>query len=204
MNITGQADLKNCVKAFVHYGLKFDDTALLAVLLDDAPALSQIIYSDKSIVDKSYSLRCAFTPLYKVSLLHICAEYNHVSCAELLVANGADVNHRAGVDEHGFGGHTPVFHAVNQLHNNSEDILRFLLGLNTSLSLSVSGLIRGRGYDWETFMPSVNPVSYAMMGFLPQMHRKEKMISQTVSLLLKHAYDLDYVSANVPNKYLNG
>ncbi|MEJ0055913.1 MAG: hypothetical protein WDN75_09835 [Bacteroidota bacterium] len=30
---------KDCVKAFVDYGLKYDDDVLLAVLLDDAAAL---------------------------------------------------------------------------------------------------------------------------------------------------------------------
>lgn len=31
---------------------------------------------------------------------------------------------------------------------------------------SVEGIIWGEGYDWETFIPSVNPISYAMMGLL--------------------------------------
>ncbi len=193
---------KDCVRAFVDYGLKFDDKALLFVLLDDAAALTQTISSEKSLIDKTYSLRCAFTPLFQVSLLHICAEFNHVSCAKVLIANGDDINARAGVDEFGFGGQTPIFHTVNQLHNHSSDMLRLLL--TADLTITVPGLIWGNGYDWETLIPAVNPMSYAMMGLLPQMHRKEKDIADAVALLMRHAYHIDYAPPNVPNKYLHG
>lgn len=195
---------KECVNAFVEYGLKFSDKALLAVLLDDAYTLSQLVSRDNGIVTRRYSLRCAFTPLHDVSLLHVCAEFNHASCAEVLVANGADINFLGGSDEFGFGGHTPVFHTVNQIHDNSAEMLRFLLAHKADLHVTVKGLIWGKGYDWETLIPSVNPVSYAMMGLLPQMHRSEKVISKTVSLLLREAYGIDYTPLNVPNKYLHG
>jgi hypothetical protein len=69
--------------------------------------------------------------------------------------------------------------------------------------VTVKGLIWGKGYDWETFIPAVNPISYAMMGLLPQMHRKDIVVAETVSLLIKHAYDIDYLPPNVPNKYLH-
>ena len=145
---------------------------------------------------------CAFTPLYEATLLHICAEFNHVSCAEVLVKYGADINARAGFDENGFGGQTPIFHTVNQILNNSKDMLNFLLTKSADLRYTIPGLIWGKGYKWETLIPSVNPISYAMMGLLPQMHRNEITISRVISLLLKAAYGIDYTSSNVPNKYL--
>ena len=77
--------------------------------------------------NSKYSLRCAFTPLYEASLLHICAEFNQVSCAEVLLKFGADVNAKAGIDEFGFGGQTPIFHTVNQILNQSREMLEFLL-----------------------------------------------------------------------------
>ena len=193
---------KDCVRAFVDHGLIFDDKVLLSVLLDDAAALEASIKNKPGIIDKRYSLRCAFTPLYKVTLLHICAEFNHVSCAEVLVRHGADVNARAGVDESGFGGQTPIFHTVNQIRNRSNDMLQFLLDKSPDLHYTVPGLIWGKTYEWETLIPSVNPISYAMMGLLPQMHRKETEISEIVSILIKKAYGIDYKSPNVPNKYL--
>lgn len=193
---------KDCVKTFVDYGLVFEDEVLLAVLLDDAQSLEKGLKSSPGIAGKRYTLRCAFTPLHEVSLLHICAEFNHVSCAEVLARYGADINAKAGVDENGFGGQTPIFHTVNQNSNNSIDMLHFLLNHSSDLRHSVVGLIWGKGYEWETFIPAVNPISYAMMGLLPQMHRKETDISQIVSLLLKAAYGIHYQPSNVPNKYL--
>ncbi len=41
-----------------------------------------------------------------------------------------------------------------------------------------------------------------MMGLLPQMHRKDTTVAETVSLLIRHAYDIDYIPSNVPNAYL--
>ena len=81
-------------------------------------------------------------------------------------------------------------------------MLEFLLSKSVDLQVMVKGLIWGKGYEWETFIPAVNPISYAMMGLLPQMHRKEVAISKTVSRLMKAAYGINYVPSNVPNKYL--
>lgn len=193
---------KECVQVFVDYGLEFKDKTLLAVLLDDAESLGENLRKDPGAVSRKYSLRCAYTPLHESTLLHICSEFNHVSCARILVDRGADINARAGIDEYGFGGQTPVFHTVNQNANNSIAMLDFLLSKSVDLKLTVTGLIWGRGYEWETLIPAVNPVSYAMMGLLPQMHRNEKIISGVVTTLLRHASGIEYVPQNVPCAYL--
>ena len=194
---------KDCIRAFVDHGLKFEDKILLSVLLDDAASLDSYLSANRNAIGNEYNLRCAYTPLHKVSLLHICAEFNHVSCAEVLVKYGAGINARAGVDEYGFGGQTPIFHTVNQNSDQSAGMLNFLLERSADLEITVKGLIWGNGYQWETLVPAVNPISYAMMGLLPQMHRNEKTISQTVSLLLKVAYGIDYSEKNLPNAYLS-
>lgn len=193
---------KDCVKAFVDFGLDFNDKILLPVLLDDAPMLASHLNMDKGATDRKYTLQCAYTPLHKVSLLHICAEFNHVSCAEVLVRHGANVNAIAGLDEDGFGGQTPIFHTVNQNSNQSADMLSYLLSQSVDLKLTVPGLIWGKGYEWETLIPAVNPISYAMMGLLPQMHRNEMTISRIISQLLQHAYGINYTPQNVPCAYL--
>jgi hypothetical protein len=193
---------KECVKAFVDAGLEFEDKILLSVLLNDTAGLNQLLDKNPDAVSKKYSLRCAYTPLYQVTLLHICAEFNHVACAEVLVSYGADINITAGIDEYGFGGQTPIFHTVNQNSNQSINMLHFLLSKDVAIRITVPGLIWGKGYEWETLIPAVNPINYAMMGLLPQMHRDEKTIADTVSLLLKHEFGIDYQSPNVPNKYL--
>jgi hypothetical protein len=192
---------KECVKAFVNHGLIFDDKILLAVLSDDAQSLENYLVNDPGAVEKKYNLRCAYTPLYEASLLHICAEFNHVACARILVKFGADINIKAGVDEYGFGGQTPVFHTVNQNNNQSIDMLHYLLSQKADLNITVKGITWGKGYEWETFIPSVNPLSYAMMGLLPQMHRNEMTISTIVSMLLTYAYGIDYTPENIPCAY---
>jgi hypothetical protein len=194
---------KECVKAFVNAGLEFEDKALLSVFIDDADKLDALISEDKGMVTKTYSLfNNTYTPLTGGTLLHFCAEYNSIACAKVLVKHGAGINAKAAADEYGFGGHTPIFHTVNQNSNASADMLHFLLENKADLSITVKGLIWGKGYEWETFIPAVNPVSYAMMGLLPQMHRKEATVSEVVSLLLKYAYGIDYNLPNIPNAYV--
>lgn len=81
--------------------------------------------------------------------------------------------------------------------------MNYLIAESADLTLTVKGLVWGKGYEWETFIPSVNPISYAMMGLLPQFQRKEKMIYEVVAILLKAAYGIDYTPSNIPNRYLN-
>ncbi|HTD99928.1 MAG TPA: ankyrin repeat domain-containing protein [Mucilaginibacter sp.] len=196
---------KDCIRVFIDHGLRFEDKALLAVLAHDEDQLEKAIVEDPTKVSKTYALHNnTYTPLTGGTLLHYCAEYNSVACAEVLVKHGADVNARAALDEYSFGGHTPIFHTVNQNGNSSADMLHFLLEQPADLYVTVTGLIWGKGYEWETFIPAVNPISYAMMGSLPQVHRKEKVVAEVVSLLIKHAYGIDYTPTNVPNKYLKG
>jgi len=202
MYLRGQG-FKNCIKVFVDYGLKFDDNVLLAVLLDDTTSLEKLLNNNNELLSKKYSLDCAFTPLYEASLLHICAEYNHLASARVLIKHGADCNAKAGLDANGFGGQTPIFHTVNQHNNACLDMMKFLISQSADLTLTLQGLIWGKGYEWETFIPSVNPISYAMMGLLRQFQRTEQQIYEVVSLLTKARYGKDYLPANVPNKYLN-
>jgi hypothetical protein len=194
---------KECVWAFVEAGLIFENKALLAVLMDDSEKLKKIISTTAAITFATYTLfKNTYTPLTGGTLLHYCAEYNAVNCGKLLIRQGDDVNAKAGLDEYGFGGHTPIFHTVNQNSNNSMGMLNLLLENSADLAITVKGIVWGKGYEWETWIPSVNPISYAMMGLLPQMHRKETTIASVVSLLTKKAYGIDYKPANVPCAYL--
>lgn len=194
---------KDCIKVFVDNGVYFEDKVLLAVLMDDAMTLDQLLSSNTGALHRRYTFNCTFTPLFEASLLHICAEYNHLQCAAMLVKHGMDVNVKAGFDANGFGGQTPIFHTVNQDANKSIDVLKFLLSQHADLSITVKGLIWGKGYEWETFIPDVNPVSYAMMGLLRQFQRTEAAIYNIVSLLMKAKYGIEYSPVNIPNKYLS-
>ncbi|SDC44880.1 Ankyrin repeat-containing protein [Pedobacter soli] len=194
---------KDCVKAFVDQGLNFDDEALLAVLLDEQARLADCLMDNPAIINRKYTLRCAFTPLFEVTLLHICAEFNQVACAKLLIESGADINAKAGVDDFGFGGQTPIFHTVNQHRAYGLEVAHLLLERSCNLSLTIKGLIWGKGYEWETFIPAVNPLSYAMMGLLPQFQRTEQDTYKIISLLFHARYGISYEPKNIPNRYLS-
>lgn len=193
---------KDCINIFIKFGLEFENKALLAVLADDPIELEKLLVDNPKIVEEKITLNCAFTPLTDVSLLHVCAEFNHIKCAKILVNYGLSVNCKAGTDEKGLGGQTPIFHTVNQNKNNSEEMMDYLLAENADLSYTVKGLIWGRKFLWETFIPSVNPISYSIVGLLPQMHRDEKTIYHTISKLMRYKYGIDYTPNNIPNEYL--
>ncbi len=193
---------KICMQTLVEKGLQFEDKILLAVLTDDAVSLDQQLSAKQEAIHNKYTLQCTFTPLIDASLLHLCAEYNHTACAYILLKHGVDINTKAGLDEHGFGGQSPIFHTVNQHNNNSKEMLELLFSHGADLTLTVKGLIWGKGYDWETFISSVNPISYAIMGLLLQFQRKEEQIYEVVSMLQKVRYGSEYRAGNVPNRYL--
>lgn len=195
---------KDCVGVFLENGYGLNDPILEAVLLNDADLLKKTSQANPEGIYQKYTLPCAYTPFFEVSLLHVCAEFNHLACAEILVDSGLDINSRAGVDEFGFGAQTPIFHTVNQNTNQSKEMLDFFLEKGADLDHTVRGLIWGKDCPWETLIPAVNPISYAMMGLLPQMHRKEAVIAEVVTKLLKHRFGIDYQSPNIPNKYLKG
>lgn len=195
-------NFKDCVKVFVDFGLKLESQSLLAVLLDDSKALEKIIGDHPGVVAERHTLKSAFTPLEDVTLLHICAEFNHLSCANLLLNNHADVDAKAGFDEFGFGGQTPIFHTVNQHNNFCFETMKLLMAHSADLKISLKGLIWGKGYEWETFIPAVNPISYTLMGLLPQFQRRETDVYENIRLLMNEAYQVNYKASNVPNKYL--
>lgn len=191
-----------CVKAFVEAGLKLEDPVLPVLLLDSAKGLRAVLEKEPNLLHKKYTLRCAYTQMIEVSLLHLCAEFNLIQCARLLLDLGLEVDTPAGLDEYGFGGQTALFHTVNQNGNHSKAVFNLLLDSGANPLYPVKGLIWGKGYEWETFIPAVNPISYATMGLLPQMHRDEKTIAQVVQVLVKKAYGIDYRANNVPNRYV--
>lgn len=144
----------------------------------------------------------AFTPLAGASLLHLAAEYGHVNVARVLVELGADVDARAAVDDFGLNGHTPLFHAVNSHGNRSESVLRLLLEAGARVDVRLPGITWGKGFAWETTCFDVTPVSYAQLGLLPQMHRRDRDVYASVKLLLEAAGRGVPPLPNVPNRYL--
>jgi ankyrin repeat protein len=194
--------LAECLRLLFERGAVLDDPAVAPVLLNDADAVRGAVRASQSIVEHRTTLTSSFTPLVGVSLLHVAAEYGNLDAARALVEAGADVNAAAAVDEYGLNGHTPLFHTVNSLGNRSEPIMRLLLAAGAKPDVRVAGITWGKGYPWETTFFDVTPISYAQMGLLPQVHRRERDIYANIRLLLEAAGRQVPPLDNVPNRYL--
>lgn len=194
--------LGDCLCLLFERGAKLPDPLLTPVLLNDAPALTAAIKVQPAILRHQTSLVSAFTSLKGVSLLHVAAEYGNLDVARVLVEAGADVNAKADVDENGLNGHTPLFHTVNSIHNRSEPIMRLLLSAGAKTDLRLAGLTWGKGYEWETTFLDVTPISYAQMGLMPQVHRRESDIYSNIRCLLEASGRKVPTFRNVPNRYL--
>jgi ankyrin repeat protein len=179
-------------------GAVFPDPAVGPVLLNDAEA----IRATPLLLEHRTTLTSAFTSLVGVSLLHVAAEYGYLEAARALVEAGADVNATAAINEHGLNGHTPLFHTVNSNGNRSEPIMRLLLAAGAKVDVRLAGITWGKGYEWETTFFDVTPISYAQMGLLPQVHRRERDIYANIRLLLAATARSVPPLDNVPNRYL--
>lgn len=191
-----------CLRLLLERGAVLDDPALTPVLLDDAEALAATLRDDPSLLDHRTTMASAFTPLDGATLLHVAAEFGNVNAARALLEAGVDVEARAAVDEHGLNGHTPLFHTVNTNANRGLPLMRMLLEAGARPDTHLAGLVWGRGFEWETTCFDVTPISYAQLGLLPQMHRREEDVYETIEVLLLAAGRPVPPRRNVPNRYL--
>jgi ankyrin repeat protein len=134
--------------------------------------------------------------------LHVAAEYGNANAVRVLIEKGADIDARAAVDAHGLNGHTPLFHTVNSAWNRSAPILDLLLAAGAKPDVRLQGITWGRGFEWETTLFDVTPISYAQFGLLPQVHRHEQDIYANIRRLLAAAGRSIPPLDNVPNRYL--
>ena len=88
--------------------------------------LEKHLRNDPGLIHQKFSLKEIFckpffddhtdglhlTPLEGTTLLHLAMEYDEQNIMHWLVEIGADVNVMSTIDEDGFGGHTPLFHAT--------------------------------------------------------------------------------------------
>jgi hypothetical protein len=192
----------DCLRLLLDHGAVPSDPLIIPVLLDDAEAVRAAVRADPSRLSHRTTLVSSFTPLVGASLLHIASEFGNLNAARALLELGADVNASAALDECGLNGHTPLFHTVNSNANRSEPILRLLLGAGANPSVRLAGITWGKGFEWETTLFDVTPVSYAQFGLLPQVHRRESDIYANIRLLLESARRPVPPLANVPNRYL--
>jgi ankyrin repeat protein len=187
-----------CLRVMLEAGATIDDPLLQAVLLDDPAALRSLP------LDGKLDLVGAYTCCTGVSALHVCAEFNSVRCAAVLIERGADVNARAGVDADGLGGQTPLFHAVNSNQNHCRPVMELLVDAGADLDVRLKGLVWGAGFEWETVVFDVTPISYAQCGLYRQFHRREQDIYGNIAYMYRKRYPVETMPVrNVPNRYLS-
>ncbi|MGI9070619.1 MAG: ankyrin repeat domain-containing protein [Bryobacteraceae bacterium] len=191
-----------CVRVMLKSGSVTDDPLLDAVLLDEDASLHRILKSSREDLKRKLYLDCAYTSLKGVSALHVCAEYNSVRCARTLLETGVDVNIRADVDGEGIGGQTPLFHAVNSNHNHCRPMMELMVKAGADLDVRLKGLVWGAGFEWETVVFDVTPLSYAQCGLYAQFHRREGDVYRNIAYLYQRRYGSEPQIRNVPNKYL--
>ena len=195
-------DFPKCLRLLLDRGAVLDDPVIAPVLLNDADALAAAIWATPSLLEHRTSMVSAFTPLLGATLLHVAAEYGNADVASVLIEMGAEVDATAAVDEFGLNGHTPLFHTVNSISNVSAPILKLLLKAGAKPDVALRGITWGKGFEWETTLFDVTPVSYAQFGLLPQVHRRDRDIYDNITLLLEAAGRPVPPLDNVPNKYL--
>jgi hypothetical protein len=192
-----------CLQLLLDRGAVLDDPRLVPVLLDDGVGLEAALRADPGLIKHRTSMVSAFTPLDGASLLHVAAEFGHIRAARVLLAHGADVDARASLDGHGLNGHTPLFHTVNSNANRSAPLLELLLDAGARPDVRLHGITWGRGFEWETTVFDVTPLSYAQFGLLPQMHREERHIYANIRRLLEASGRDPPPLDNIPNRYVH-
>lgn len=125
-------DKADCLRVMAEAGFELPDTPPMALHLRDSRQLEFHLRSDPNMASRLYPEHDVFPPGFGielpapyatvtplsggVTLLHMAVEFCDVEMARWLLERGADVNAPAGTDRDGFGGWTPLFHAMATLH----------------------------------------------------------------------------------------
>jgi hypothetical protein len=192
----------DCLQVMLEADASLEDPLLTHLLLDDDAGLRSLLLQEPQARGRRFGLECSYTSLHGVSALHVCAEYNSVRCAQVLLAAGHEVDARADVDGEGIGGQTPLFHAVNSNGNHCRAAMELLVDAGASLDVRLKGVRWGQGFEWETLVLDVTPLSYAQCGLYAQFHRREADVYANLEYLCRRRYGTSPAMPNVPNRYL--
>lgn len=169
-----------CLEVCAEFGLTLPDTAPMALhqgrtdLLEEHlrrdPALLQRRFSDAEIYPPELGIKpgdgLTTTPLDGATLLHMAIEFDDLKTAAWLLERGADPNATTAVDAEGFGGYTPLFHAVLTLGSKGDAKARLLLdaGADPNARASLRKQLKDMGepeMERERFFVDVTPVAFA-------------------------------------------
>ena len=91
---------------------------------------------------------------------------------------------------------------MSSILDHARPLLHLLLDVGARTDARVARLTWGQGFEWETTLYDVTPISYCQAGLLPQMHRREADVVDNLERLLAAAGRPAPSRANVPNRYL--
>lgn len=150
-----------CLEVFADAGFALPDTPIVAFHRGRVDLLEQALQRDPSLLDRRFSIAEVFppelglapgdglhlTPIDGVTLLHLAVEYDEMEILRWLLDRGADVNARASVNAEGFGGHTPLFHAVISMGRRDVEKTQILLdhGANPNATATLRKQLRDIG-----------------------------------------------------------
>ena len=133
------------LEVMVEQGINLPDTPPMAVHRGRLDLLERALRGDRALLTRTFSHREIYppelechadedlalvgAPLGGATLLHIATEYEEVDVARWLLDEGMNVNVRAEVDSHGFGGQTALFNCVVTYNAGRKDepLTRLLL-----------------------------------------------------------------------------
>jgi hypothetical protein len=80
--------------------------------------------------------------------------------------------------------------------------MELLVEAGADLDVRLKGLVWGAGFEWETVVFDITPISYAQCGLYAQFHRRDEDVYSNIAYLYKSRYGSELPVRNVPNKYL--
>ncbi|MDE2729562.1 MAG: ankyrin repeat domain-containing protein [Gemmatimonadota bacterium] len=182
----------DCLRVMVEAGVELPDTPPMALHLRDRDRLERHLANDHHMLAMSFSAEDILPPRYGikhpspyayatplaggVTLLHMAVEFCDVEMARWLLEQGADVNAPAGTDHEGYGGWTPLFHAMASLHvpRNFTDMADLLLehGADPAVRASLrKPTTDGGEYTWR----DVTAAEYARKFVYPDLVNQDAL-----------------------------
>jgi hypothetical protein len=169
-----------CLEVLAEAGFDLPDTPAMAFHRGRIDLLESHLHRDSSLLEHRFEESEIFpaelgikpgdglhaTPVSGTTLLHLAIEYDDIEVARWLIERGADVNATAALDADGFGGHTPLFHAVVTLAAPDDSKARLLLehGANHNARATIRKQLKDMGDPDKEQMHefhNVTPVGYA-------------------------------------------